>query len=429
MDLKEALKKVKEAARMFVLSDEEVLNAVLLRLAKLLRERQIDILAANKVDLDKMDKDDPLHDRVMLNVERILEMAKSVEEIASYNSPIDILLGEKMQENGLILKKVSVPLGVIGAIFEARPNVLIDTFALCFKARNACIMKGGSQAAETNFALFKLVLEALKSGEAFMKNLAILLSNEREVTAELLTMSDFVDVIIPRGSQELIDYVRKNSLIPLIETGRGVCHTYVDEAADLEKAVAIVFNAKTSRPSVCNALDTLLIHRARIGDLPEICKGLIDFGVEIFADEEAFEVLHSRESENMETRQSRVFAVPGDNIFRAAQENFGMEYMSLKMSVKVASSLEDAISHINHYGSLHSEAIITENQRAAEKFMKAVDAACVYVNASTRFTDGAVFGLGAEIGISTQKLHARGPMGIKELTTYKWKIYGDGQVR
>lgn len=395
MDLKEALIKVQEAARGFVMCEEAVLNKVLLKLAELLEARQEEILAANSVDLAKMDKSDPLYDRVLLDEKRISEMAKSVREIAGYISPIDILLEEKTVPNGLNLKKVSVPFGVVGAIFEARSNVLIDTFALCFKSRNACVMKGGSQAENSNWALFKLVLEALESGDAYMKNLALLLSNDRAVTAEFLKMADYVDVIVPRGSQELIDYVRQNSLIPVIETGRGVCHTYVDETADLAKAVAIVFNAKVSRPSVCNALDTLLIHKAREKDLPEICKKLSEAGVEIFNDE----------------------------------EHFGIEFMSLKMSVKVVEDLDEAIAHINRFGSKHSEAIITEDKAAAEKFMKAVDAACVYVNASTRFTDGGVFGLGAEIGISTQKLHARGPMGIKELCTYKWRIYGDGQVR
>lgn len=395
MDLKDSLIKVQEASREFVMCEEGVLDGVLLKLAELLEGRQEEILAANRVDLEKIDNSDPLRDRILLDEKRISEMAKSVKEIAGYSSPIDILLEEKTLANGLNLKKVSAPFGVVGAIFEARPNVLIDTFALCFKSRNACVMKGGSQAENSNWALFKVVLEALESGDAYMRNLALLLSNDRAVTAEFLKMSDYVDVIIPRGSQELIDYVRENSLIPVIETGRGVCHTYVDESADLAKAVAIVFNAKVSRPSVCNALDTLLIHKAREKDLPEICKKLSEAGVEIFHDE----------------------------------EHFGIEFMSLKMSVKVVEDLDEAIAHMNRYGSKHSEAIITEDVAAAEKFMKAVDAACVYVNASTRFTDGGVFGLGAEIGISTQKLHARGPMGIQELCTYKWRIYGDGQVR
>lgn len=395
MDFKEALIKVQEASRKFVMCEEAILNEVLFKLAELLEGRQEEILAANKADLEKIDESDPLRDRILLDSKRISEMAKSVKEIAGYSSPIDILLEEKLLPNGLNLKKVSVPFGVVGTIFEARPNVLIDTFALCFKSRNACVMKGGSQAENSNWALFKVVLEALESGEVYMKDLAVLLSNDREVTAEFLKMSDYVDVIVPRGSQILIDYVRQNSLIPVIETGRGVCHTYVDETADLTQAVEIVFNAKVSRPSVCNALDTLLIHKAREKDLPEICEKLREAGVEIFADE----------------------------------EHFGIEFMSLKMSVKVVEDLDEAIAHINRYGSKHSEAIITEDKAAAEKFMKAVDAACVYLNASTRFTDGGVFGLGAEIGISTQKLHARGPMGIKELCTYKWKIYGDGQVR
>lgn len=424
MDLKEAIQRVKKAGLQFVMAEEEMVNSVLLKLADLLIENTGKIIAENKKDLELMDENDPMYDRVLLNEERIAAMADSVREIASYGSPIGKTLEEKVLANGLQLKKITVPFGVVGAIFEARPNVLIDTFALCFKSRNACVMKGGSQAANSNSVLAETVLQAIDTqrssnefemDNAYMVDLILLLSNDRAVTNEFLKMSDYVDVIIPRGSQSLIDFVRENSLIPVIETGRGVCHTFVDETANLEMAREIIFNAKTQRPSVCNALDTLIIHSKRLDDLFAICEPLAEKKVAIYADESAYSFLENKYPENL--------------LFRANEENFGFEYMSLKMSIKTVDGLLEAIEHINDFGSRHSEAIITETPEHSKIFLKVVDAACVYVNASTRFTDGGEFGLGAEVGISTQKLHARGPMGIKELTTYKWGIWGEGQIR
>ncbi len=424
MELTEALKKVKQASLEFVMVEEEVITRVLLRLADLLGENSEKIIEENKKDLDLMDEGDSLKDRVLLDEMRIGAMAASVREIAAYESPIGKILEEKTLANGLKLKKTTVPLGVVGAIFEARPNVVIDTFALCFKSRNACVMKGGSQAANSNAILVELILQAIdeergnndfEMDNAYMTDLVLLLNNDRALVSEFLKMSEYVDVIIPRGSQSLIDYVRQNSLIPVVETGRGVCHTFVDESAKTEMARDILFNAKTQRPSVCNSLDTLVIHEKRLNDLAEICKSLIEKKVVIYADEKAYQALNGKYPEKLLTK--------------ATEENFGCEYLSLKMSIKTVGNLFDAINHINTFGSRHSEAILTEKKEHAEIFLKAVDAACVYLNTSTRFTDGGEFGLGAEVGISTQKLHARGPMGIKELSTYKWEIWGNGQVR
>lgn len=424
MDLKESLQKVKKASLQFVMADEEVITNVLLKLSDLLIENTEKIIQENKKDLELMEEGEPLRDRVMLDEGRIAAIAAGVKEIAAYKSPVDVILEEKTLANGLQLKKTTVPFGVVGAIFEARPNVLIDTFALCFKSRNACVMKGGSQAANSNAILFQLILQAIDEerekndfeiDNAYMSDLVLLLSNERELMGEFLKMADYVDVIITRGSQSLIDFVRENSLIPVIETGRGVCHTFVDETGKLEMARDILFNAKTQRPSVCNSLDTLIIHSKRLNDLAEVCKPLLEKEVAIYADYEAYNSLKGN--------------YPNQLLLQANEENFGMEYLSLKMSIKTVDGLMEAIEHINTFGSRHSEAIITETPEHAKIFLKAVDAACVYVNASTRFTDGGEFGLGAEVGISTQKLHARGPMGIKELTTYKWAIWGEGQVR
>lgn len=410
MNLQESLKKVKAASRKLVLIDDLKISKVLLALADGLVAGTASIIEANKKDLAKMSKEDSLYDRILLNDARIAAIAQSVREIAGYDSPIDKLIEEKTLANGLSLKKVSTPIGVVGAIFEARPNVLIDTFSLCFKSKNSCVMKGGSQCEESNSVLYNIILKAIESVDGELRDNVLLLANDRKLVSKFLKMDDYVDVIVPRGGQDLIDFVRETSLIPVIETGRGVCHTYVDETADIDMAKKIILNAKTDRPSVCNALDTLIIHKDRIGDLQAICEPLAKFRVEIFADEGSFEAL-----------LGYVF------LWHASAESFGVEYLGLKMSVKTVGSLEEAIEHINTFGSGHSEAIVTAGDGA--EFLKAVDAACVYVNASTRFTDGGVFGLGAEVGISTQKLHARGPMGIKELTSYKWQIVGNGQVR
>lgn len=418
LNLQEALAKTQSASRKFVMVEEEAVTAVLLKLADLLEENVEKILEENIKDLAKMDKNDAMYDRVLLDEKRIKAMAAGVRKIADYDSPVGIELEHKVLENGLDLRKISVPFGVVGCIFEARPNVVIDIFALCFKSRNACVMKGGSQSENSNVVLVELILQAIETagGEnIFMSDLVLLLKNDRELLAEFMKQDKYVDVIIPRGGQGLINFVRENSMIPVIETGAGVVHTYFDEFGDLEKGREIVFNAKVSRPSVCNALDTLIIHKSRSLDLPAICRPMEEKEVEIFADEGAYKVLKENYSKDL--------------LNKATEENFGMEYLSLKMAVKTVESLEEALDHIANFGSKHSESIITEDNERGEKFLKIVDAACVYVNASTRFTDGGEFGLGAEVGISTQKLHARGPMGIKELTSYKWIVRGNGQVR
>lgn len=418
LNLQQSLAKVQAASRKFVMADEKAVTEVMMKLAELLEKNVSKVLKENEKDLAKMDKNDSMYDRVLLNEKRIQEMAASVREIAGYYSPVGIELEHRVLDNGLDLRKISVPFGVVGCIFEARPNVVIDIFALCFKSRNACVMKGGSQSENSNSVLAEIVLEAIREvcGEnKFMIDLVLLLKNDRELLAEFMKQDKYVDVLIPRGGQSLIKFVRENSMIPVIETGAGVVHTYFDEEGDLDKGREIVFNAKVSRPSVCNALDTLIIHHSRLRDLQRIVRPMEEKKVEIFADEEAYKILEGDYSKDL--------------LHRAGEENFGMEYLSLKMAVKTVDSFDEALEHIANFGSKHSESIITENNERAEKFLKAVDAACVYVNASTRFTDGGEFGLGAEVGISTQKLHARGPMGIKELTSYKWIVRGNGQVR
>lgn len=411
MNLLETLKKVQSASHKLVLLEDTMIRGMLTLLASSLETKLVQILEANVQDLEAIDTSDEIYDRVLLNEQRVQGIADSVRDIAAYESPIGVELEHKVLDNGLDIKKVTVPLGVIGAIFEARPNVIIDIFALCLKSRNACLLKGGSQCEKTNDVLFGIIQEVLGD----LAEACALLPNDHAVVDELLKADKYVDVIVPRGSQGLIDHVRQNSTIPVIETGRGVCHTFVDESADLQMATDILLNAKSQRPSVCNSLDTLIIHSDRLGDLAELCGPLGEMHVGIFADEKAFESLESKYVASL--------------LHKAAPENFGHEYLSLKMSIKTVDSLNEAIEHVNRYGSRHSEAIVTENMKNGKAFMKAVDAACVYINASTRFTDGGVFGLGAEVGISTQKLHARGPMGIKELTSYKWQIVGTGQVR
>lgn len=418
MDLREALQRMKEASYKLAVVTEERVNAVLLALADLLETNIEEIIEENAKDLEQISPEEHIYDRILLDEGRIKAIADSVRDIAAYHSPVGNILEEKTLDNGLQLKKVSAPIGVVGAIFEARPNVLIDTFALSFKSRNVAVMKGGSQAANSNEILTTLIIKALLEGRGKDEELidsVLLLSNDRKVVAEFLKMADYVDVIVPRGGQGLIDFVRENSSIPVIETGRGVCHIFVDESADLQMAKDIIFNAKTSRPSVCNSLDTVLLHQSRTEDLVALLRPVEDFGVEVFADEKSFEVLDGRFDK--------------DKLHKADTEDFGREFLSLKMSVKVVSNVSEAIEHINQYGSKHSEAIITEDAENARQFLAGVDAAAVYHNASIRFTDGAVFGLGAEVGISTQKLHARGPMGIKELSSYKWLVYGNGQQR
>ncbi|MCC9138372.1 glutamate-5-semialdehyde dehydrogenase [Pontibacter silvestris] len=414
MALQQVFSSVKQASRKLNLLSEDKVNQVLEDLATKAVAATDTILAENQKDLDRMDTNDPKYDRLKLTRERIESIAADIRNVASLPSPLGKVLAERKLDNGLELKKVSVPLGVIGIIYEARPNVTFDVFSLCLRSGNALLLKGGSDAIDSNTAIVKIIHDVLESN-GIDKNIVQLLPADREATHEMLHAVDYVDIIIPRGSQGLINYVRENSKVPVIETGAGIVHTYFDEFADLSRGKEIIVNAKTRRVSVCNALDCLIINNNRLQDLPEIGKGLAEKEVDLYADEAAYKVLKGN--------------YPEEKLHQATAEHFGTEFLSLKMSVKTVDSLDEAIEHINKYSSQHSEAIISDNEENVEHFLKAVDAAAVYANTSTAFTDGAQFGLGAEIGISTQKLHARGPMALDELTSYKWIVKGNGQIR
>ena len=407
------LKKVKAASRALAVMEEAQRVAVLRSLADELEASVSDILRENEKDLAAMPKDDPRYDRLLLNKDRVTALADDVRKVADLPSPLNKVLEETARPNGLKLKKISVPLGVAGVIYESRPNVTVDVFALCFKAGNACALKGGKEAQHSNRVLADAIHRALKKNNVDTDTV-YLLPPDREATQVLLDAVGLIDVCIPRGSQGLIDHVRNTARVPVIETGAGIVHTYFDASGDLEKGKAIVNNAKTRRVSVCNALDTLVIHDSRLKDLAALAAPLANSNVEIFADEAAY---------------AQLAGYPQKLLHKATPEDFGREFLSYKMSVKNVASKEAAVAHIMHYTSHHSEAIIAEDAQAVDYFMKNVDAAAVYANASTAFTDGGQFGMGAEIGISTQKLHARGPMGLEALTSYKWLVYGDGQIR
>lgn len=394
-----------------VLSADKI-DAVLTDLADATEQAVDRLLQANAEDLMRMDESDPRYDRLRLTEDRLRDIASDLRKVASLPSPLGKTLKHKVLPNGLELTRISVPFGVIGVIFEARPNVCFDCFALCLKAGSACVLKGGSDAEDSCKAIVELIHEVLSRHGLPAETVSLLTSHE--ATDALLKAVGYVDLIIPRGSQRLINYVRDNARVPVIETGAGVVHTYVDRDADLQKAIPIVVNAKTRRVSVCNALDCLLVHKERLTDLPTICMPLWERGVVIEADEAAYEVLSAYNS---------------TQLCRATENSFGTEYLSLRMAVKTVADAHEAVEHISRYGSGHSESIVTENEETARLFLTAVDASCVYHNAPTSFTDGAQFGLGAEIGISTQKLHARGPMALEEITTYKWIIRGNGQTR
>ncbi|MCR9014746.1 glutamate-5-semialdehyde dehydrogenase [Aquiflexum gelatinilyticum] len=404
-------KKVKSATRKLMAADDAVIKETLASLVKITLTEVPFILSENNKDLSLMDIHDPKYDRLKLTEERIKSICGELSQVQNLPSPLDRVLDEKHLSNGLFIKKITVPLGILGVIYEARPNVTFDVFALALKSGNGLILKGGSDADHSNRAIMSLIHRALKENglpeDAFQ-----LLPPDRLATKALLEAVGYVDVIIPRGSQGLIDFVRQNSKVPVIETGAGIVHTFFDESADLEKGKAIIFNAKTRRPSVCNSLDCLIIHEKRLPDLQELIENLLQHGVKIYADETSFH-----------------FLKPHPLIVKANTTHFGTEFLSLQMSIKTVSTLEGALEHISQYSSKHSEAIISEDQKNIAYFLKSVDAAAVYANASTAFTDGNQFGLGAEIGISTQKLHARGPMALNELTSYKWVIKGDGQIR
>jgi len=372
------------------------------------------ILAENAKDLARMPATDPRYDRLRLTPERLQSIAQDLRNVAELASPLGVVLSEKSLPNGLHLSKVRVPLGVIGIIYEARPNVTFDSLALCLKTGNACLLKGGSDAAASNAALLTVAGPVLAQ-HGVPPAAVTLLPAERAATEALLTAVGYVDVVIPRGSQGLIDFVRKNARVPVIETGAGVVHTYFDETGDLINGRAIVANAKTRRVSVCNSLDCLLINTQRLSDLPALVVPLAEANVQLFADGPAYAAL--------------LGSYPASLLHAATEAHFGTEFLDYKMAIKTVPDLGAALDHIARHGSRHSEAIISENQAHIDTFLRVVDAAAVYANASTAFTDGAQFGLGAEIGISTQKLHARGPMGLEELTSYKWLVRGQGQVR
>jgi glutamate-5-semialdehyde dehydrogenase len=414
LNLKQQFAKVKKASRSLVNLSEKKINKILIDLADLILKEKKEILLANQKDLDRMDKNDLKYDRLKLTEERLFGVANDMRNIAKLASPLEKVLEKKVLENGLEISKISVALGVIGIVYEARPNVTFDVFSLCFKSGNACILKGGSDAEFSNQAIIKVIHKILEK-HGVDQNIVYLMPSNREAVFELLNAHDFVDLIIPRGGSGLIQFVRQNSKVPIIETGAGIVHIYFDESGDIEKAKKIIFNAKTRRVSVCNALDTLIIHKKRLCDLKTLVCDLQKKNVELFADEEAFKVLKNFYDKKL--------------LHKAKEEDFGTEFLSYKMSIKTVNNLDEALDHIYKFSSKHSEAIISENKENIEKFLQNVDAACVYVNASTAFTDGAQFGMGAEIGISTQKLHARGPMALKELTSYKWIIKGNGQVR
>jgi glutamate-5-semialdehyde dehydrogenase len=391
---------------------DEIRNGVLNAVADELESSKEELLRANAVDLARMDPSSPLYDRLMLTDARIDAIAADMRNVASLPSPLGRVLLDRILPNGLHLRKVAVPFGVIGVIYEARPNVTLDVFSLCFKSGNACVLKGGKDADCSNRAAIAVVRRVLER-EGVAPAAATLLPATHEAANALLNAVGYVDVVIPRGGRRLIDFVRDNARIPCIETGAGVVNTYFDEDGDLEMGKAIVFNAKTRRVSVCNALDCLIVHSARLGDLPALCAPMAARNVTIYADERAYAVLKD------------VYPL----VLPAGPDSFGTEFMDYKLAVRTVDSLQGAMDHIAEYGSGHSESIVTENPAAAAAFQASVDAACVYVNAPTSFTDGAQFGLGAEIGISTQKLGARGPMGLEALTTYKWLIEGRGQTR
>ncbi|MBQ5680254.1 MAG: glutamate-5-semialdehyde dehydrogenase [Bacteroidaceae bacterium] len=385
--------RVKEVSKELLLLTDEQRSNILLRIAERAESSMEQLLLANSIDLQKLEKSNPLYDRLLLTPERITSIVADLRKVASLPSPLGLVSKERTLSNGLYLRRVSVPFGVIGVIFEARPNVCFDVFSICFKSGNACVLKGSHTAEESNRAIIALIHDVLRETGVPTDVLA-LLPPTHEATANLLAAVGYVDLCIPRGGKKLIEFVRDNARVPVIETGAGVVHAYFDKDGDIEKGRNIISNAKMRRVSVCNALDCLLVHRERVADIPSLIEPMKD-RVDIITDE----------------------------------ATMGTEWMDYKMSLKIVNSIDDALAHIARYGSGHSECIITENEATAAHFQKMVDAACVYVNAPTSFTDGAQFGMGAEIGISTQKLGPRGPMALEEMTTYKWLINGDGQIR
>lgn len=414
MNYKELFQKVVDASKTLNTFDAPTINGILEAIAHALLASQALILSENKKDLAKMEPANPKYDRLLLDEPRILNIARDIRNVAKLPSPVGRELLNKTLDNGLKLSKIAVPFGVIGIIYEARPNVTFDVFSLCLKSGNACILRGGSDAFHSNTAAVSVIQEVLKSKNV-NPDICMLLPQEKNATDELLHARAYVDLIIPRGGQSLIEYVRDNARVPVIETGAGVCHTYFHRSGDSIKGKAIITNAKTRKVSVCNALDCLIIDEAALGLLPFLCEDLSKPNVIIYADEQAYSHLQNN--------------YPEELLQHATGESFGTEFLDYKMAVKTVKDINEAIGHISKYGSKHSEAIVSEDRKAIKQFQCQIDAACVYANTSTAFTDGAQFGLGAEIGISTQKMHARGPMALEELCTCKWIIEGDGQIR
>lgn len=412
MQLKETFQRVRYASKALALLSDAQRNEILNAVADAIIYNKVRILEANAQDLAKMEQSNPLYDRLQLTDSRLEAIASDIRNVATLPSPLGHITKKKTLSNGLRLCRVSVPFGVIGMIYEARPNVTFDVFSLCFKSGNACVLKGGKDADCSNREEVAVIHEVLEKF-GVSADVVALLPATHEATGEMLNAVGYIDLCIPRGGRKLIDFVRDTARVPVIETGAGVVNTFFDRDGDLEMGKAIILNAKTRRVSVCNALDCLIIHRERIWSLPALCEKLADKKVIIFADDEAYNVLKT--------------SYP--YLEHATEESFGTEFMDYKMAVKTVGSLDEALAHIDKNGSGHSEAIITRDEKTARKFQQHVDAACVYWNAPTSFTDGAQFGLGAEIGISTQKLGPRGPMALEEITTYKWLIEGDGQTR
>ena len=414
MKTNQILQNAAESVSSLQMISDQTISQVLLEVASSLRDATDAILAANALDLERMSPDNPKYDRLRLTPERIAGIASDMENVAGLPSPLGKVLSKDIRPNGMTIKKITVPFGVIGVIYEARPNVTADVFSLCFRSGNVCVLKGGSDADDSSRAIVSVIHKVLES-HGIDTAVCTLLPADREAAAELLGAVGLVDLIIPRGSSSLINFVRDNARIPVIETGAGICHTYFDKAGDLDKGAAIVNNAKTRRVSVCNALDCLIVHQDRLQDLPKICSALKESDVIIYADSQAYVALES--------------SYPSELLKHATEESFGTEFLDYKMSIRTVESVQEALKHISRYSSKHSECIVSEDPETVALFQKTVDAACVYANVSTAFTDGAQFGFGAEIGISTQKLHARGPMALPELTTYKYIIEGTGQTR
>lgn len=414
MDCTPLFRNAKKASRVLNVLDRDVIDKILLKVADAAVENTEFILNENQKDLAMMDESDPRYDRLKLTAGRLESVASDIRNVAKLPFPLGKVLLRNTPHNGLIISKISVPFGVVGVIYEARPNVTFDVFSLCLKSGNACILKGGSDAINSNTAIVGLIREVLQAN-GIENDILTLLPAGRDEAIQLLRARDYIDLVIPRGSRGLIDWVRENATIPVIETGAGICHTYFDEFGDKEKGRGIINNAKTRRVSVCNALDCLIIHEKRLSDLAYLVGLCSDSEVIVYADEKSYAALTGK--------------YPSHLLQKATVESFGTEFLSYKMAIKTVGSIIEAMDHISGFGSKHSEAIISENKNSVQLFYNTVDASSIFANASTAFTDGSEFGLGAEIGISTQKLHARGPMALEALTTYKWIIEGNGQIR